>query len=132
MIEAGDGHRNVDWYFQPLINPDGYEHSHNRDRLWRKNRANPEKGSCAGTDLNRNFGYKWGGQGASRQPCRETYAGSGPFSEPETAAIQKFITGKQGQIKVKNKLCEKQILTFFPGLCIAPQLRTIHSIPLGL
>lgn len=46
--------RDIDWYFLPVVNPDGYEYSHVRDRLWRKNRARP--GFCAGTDLNRNFG----------------------------------------------------------------------------
>lgn len=41
------------------------------------------------------FRYRWGGQGSSKNPCTETYGGTGAFSEPETAAIQKFITGKQ-------------------------------------
>lgn len=44
----------VDWYINPMVNPDGYEYSHNVDRLWRKNRRGA--GYCAGTDLNRNFG----------------------------------------------------------------------------
>ncbi|EEB11557.1 carboxypeptidase A, putative [Pediculus humanus corporis] len=91
MVENGDGTHGVDWYILPLVNPDGYEHSHIFDRLWRKNRANAYRGPCAGTDLNRNFGYKWGGQGASQLACRETYAGPSPFSEPETKAIQKFV-----------------------------------------
>lgn len=46
--------RDLDLYFLPVANPDGYEYSHTTDRLWRKNRARP--GFCAGTDLNRNFG----------------------------------------------------------------------------
>ncbi|KAG5868272.1 hypothetical protein JTB14_032987 [Gonioctena quinquepunctata] len=83
--------RNIDWYIAPLLNPDGYEYSHTVDRLWRKNRA--RSGQCSGTDLNRNFGYRWGGQGSSKNPCTETYGGTGPFSEPETAAVRKFITG---------------------------------------
>nr|XP_023027547.1 carboxypeptidase B-like [Leptinotarsa decemlineata] len=83
--------QNVDWFIAPLLNPDGYEYSHTVDRLWRKNRA--RSGQCAGTDLNRNFGYRWGGQGSSKNPCTETYGGSGPFSEPETRAVQQFITG---------------------------------------
>ncbi|KAK9885358.1 hypothetical protein WA026_010854 [Henosepilachna vigintioctopunctata] len=82
----------ADWYFAPILNPDGYEYSHSVDRLWRKNR----RGSsfCAGVDLNRNFGHGWGGQGASSNPCVETYRGSGPFSEPETAAIRNFISSQ--------------------------------------
>ena len=39
----------------PLANPDGYEYSRTRDRMWRKNRRVPY-----GVDLNRNWDYKWG------------------------------------------------------------------------
>lgn len=46
--------QNLDWYFLPVANPDGYEYSHLTDRLWRKNRKN--NGVCYGTDLNRNYG----------------------------------------------------------------------------
>lgn len=35
--------------------------------------------------------YKWGGKGNGRNPCQEIYGGSGPFSEPETAAIKNFV-----------------------------------------
>ncbi|XP_050297839.1 carboxypeptidase B-like [Anthonomus grandis grandis] len=83
--------QNIDWYFAPMLNPDGYEYTHMTDRLWRKNRRG--SGRCAGIDLNRNFGYRWGGSGSSKNPCAETYGGSGPFSEPETAAVQRFISG---------------------------------------
>lgn len=44
IAEGGDGPQGVTWYFLPIVNPDGYEHSHKSDRLWRKNRANPQKG----------------------------------------------------------------------------------------
>ncbi|XP_045476413.1 carboxypeptidase B-like isoform X2 [Harmonia axyridis] len=80
----------TDWYITPVVNPDGYEYSHNVDRLWRKNRRG--SGYCAGTDLNRNFGHGWGGQGASGNPCTETYRGPSAFSEPETQAIRNFIS----------------------------------------
>lgn len=82
--------REMDLYFLPVANPDGYEYSHTTDRLWRKNRSRGGN-QCAGTDLNRNFGYRWGGKGASKNPCTENYGGTGAFTEPETAAIQKFI-----------------------------------------
>ncbi|EAT48325.1 AAEL000653-PA [Aedes aegypti] len=83
--------RNIDWYVLPVQNPDGYEYTHQGDRLWRKNRRGSLYGPCAGVDLNRNYGYKWGGQGSSKQPCSEIYAGSGPFSEPETKAVSNFM-----------------------------------------
>ena len=54
---------------------------------------------CAGVDLNRNFGYNWGG--VSLDPrrgtsllCLETYMGSKPFSEAESNAIRNFIQSK--------------------------------------
>nr|XP_015837881.1 PREDICTED: carboxypeptidase B [Tribolium castaneum] len=86
--------QNIDWYITPVLNPDGYEYSHTRDRLWRKNRKGG--GQCAGVDLNRNFGYRWGGRGSSKNPCTETFGGSGPFSEPETSAVRNFIQGNSG------------------------------------
>ncbi|XP_049948177.1 carboxypeptidase B-like [Schistocerca serialis cubense] len=85
----------VDWFVLPVVNPDGYEFSHSSDRLWRKNRGGSGSGRCAGIDLNRNFGYRWGGQGASRRPCDETYAGPSKFSEPETSAIRNFVSANR-------------------------------------
>lgn len=43
-------------YILPVMNPDGYEYSHTKDRMWRKNRA-WHGGQCVGVDLNRNFRY---------------------------------------------------------------------------
>lgn len=85
--------KKIDWYILPVANPDGYEYTHLFDRLWRKNRGGLGIGRCAGVDLNRNFGHYWGGQGASRQPCSETFAGKSAFSEPETKALKDFMEG---------------------------------------
>ena len=75
LVEDYDNNRdivdNLDVYIMPVANPDGYEYSRTTDRMWRKTRSG--SGSCIGVDPNRNWGYKWGGQGASRDPCRETY-----------------------------------------------------------
>lgn len=35
----GETLRMVDWYVMPMLNPDGYEHSHIYDRFWRKTRS---------------------------------------------------------------------------------------------
>lgn len=43
-------------------------------------------------DLNRNWGYEWGGAGSSGLPCSDTYRGTGPFSEPESEAVSNFIS----------------------------------------
>ncbi|VDL44823.1 unnamed protein product [Hymenolepis diminuta] len=48
------------FYIAPNVNPDGYVYSYNRDRFWRKNRSRNDQEKCPGTDLNRNFPYKWG------------------------------------------------------------------------
>jgi hypothetical protein len=75
----------------PVMNPDGYLHSWSTNRLWRKNRRLNSGGSY-GVDLNRNWGFQWGGQGASTQQSSETYRGTAAFSEPETRAYRDWAT----------------------------------------
>ena len=88
---------NLQLYFIPVMNPDGYEFNHtsspNGGGMWRKNRRD-NGGGAFGVDLNRNFGYKWGwdNSGSSPTPTDETYRGTGPFSEPETQIIRDFCT----------------------------------------
>ena len=71
----------------PVMNPDGYLYSWSTNRLWRKNRRLNSGGSY-GVDLNRNWGFQWGGLGASTQQSNETYRGTTAFSEPETRAYR--------------------------------------------
>jgi murein tripeptide amidase MpaA len=78
----------------PISNPDGYQYSWDVNRLWRKNRRNNGNGTF-GVDLNRNWGYQWGGDGASANPADETYRGPFAFSEPETQALRDFYLGHQ-------------------------------------
>lgn len=40
-----------------------------------------------GVDPNRNYGFDWGGPGASTDPLSQTYRGTGQWSEPETQAV---------------------------------------------
>ncbi|MDX2131110.1 MAG: M14 family zinc carboxypeptidase [Planctomycetota bacterium] len=76
----------------PVVNCDGYEFSWQpNNRLWRKNRRDNGDGTF-GVDPNRNWGYQWGGEGASTNPGNDTYRGTGPFSEPETQVMRDFIT----------------------------------------
>lgn len=76
----------------PMVNPDGVEWdiSTGSYKMWRKNRVRNSNGTY-GVDLNRNYGYGWGGEGASSNPSSDTYRGTAPFSEPETSAIKKFV-----------------------------------------
>src|SRR5690606_37321069 len=58
-------------------------------------RAHHRDRQDSGTDLNRNWGYKWGCcGGASDNPSSETYRGSAPFSAPETAALRDFVNSR--------------------------------------
>ena len=92
--------RGIDFYILPLVNPDGYEYSRTKDRLWRKNRRRHL--GFRGIDLNRNWGFKWGGAGISKRPWKEDYAGPKPFSEPETAAVSNFVRSRARNLKVCN------------------------------
>ena len=82
----------TDFYLAPCANPDGYVHTWDVERLWRKNRRD-NGGGCWGVDLNRNWGYQWGydDYGSSPYPCDTTYRGPSAFSEPETTALSNFI-----------------------------------------
>ena len=82
-------------YIIPVSNPDGYIYSwiNASTRLWRKNRKLNFDGSY-GVDMNRNWGYQWGGAGASGIPNSDVYYGAFPFSEPETQALRDFITAR--------------------------------------
>ena len=94
--EVRDIALNVDWYILPVFNADGYEYTRETNRNWRKSRS-PASLICVGTDQNRNFGFSWlvkdetGNEGASRAPCSDIYAGPAPLSEPETAALDRFL-----------------------------------------
>jgi carboxypeptidase A2 len=81
-----------DFYLVPIVNPDGYTYTWSDDRLWRKNRTPNAGSACVGTDLNRNFDEHWGNAGTSTSPCSETYGGTGPASEPETQALQNYLS----------------------------------------
>ncbi|MCC7442649.1 MAG: zinc carboxypeptidase [Bdellovibrionales bacterium] len=81
-----------DIWIVPMVNPDGVEYDIETTsyRMWRKNRRANEGGTF-GVDLNRNYGYMWGTGGSSTNPSSDTYMGTEPFSEPETAAVKGFL-----------------------------------------
>ena len=86
----------------PIVNPDGYAFTYEAggDRYWRKNRRD-NGGSCAGVDLNRNWGSDWnGGQSTSNDPCSDIYVGPSSMSEPEVQALANFCLN-HGNIKAQ-------------------------------
>jgi carboxypeptidase T len=79
------------------INPDGseYDIASGKFHYWRKNRQPTPGTSYIGTDINRNFGYKWGGGGrTSSNPAAITYRGPAPFSTPEARAVRDFLASR--------------------------------------
>ncbi len=92
-------------YFIPCVNPDGYVYNQttnpNGGGMQRKNRSANSDGTY-GTDLNRNYGYKWGfdNQGSSPLTNSDTYRGASAFSEKETQMMKNFCTTHKFKIAV--------------------------------
>lgn len=90
-----------EWRVIPCLNPDGYEFSRKSNRMWRKNRSvqylsNGTK--CYGTDLNRNFDVSFCSTPDEADPCKETFCGKAPFSEPESHAFREYVTEFRNRI----------------------------------
>jgi carboxypeptidase T len=103
------------------VNPDGSEadiaggHFH----YWRKNRQPTPGTRYIGTDLNRNYGYRWGGGGrTSTNPAAITYRGPKAFSAPETRAVRDFlasrVVGGRQQIRTHITFHEAGRLVMWP------------------
>ena len=93
---------NLEMWFVPMANPDGYEFSRNADPDWRKNRSHHPDVDGVGTDLNRNYraDFRFHGDvpkrlgddaGASDDPNKLTYRGPHALSEKESQALTNFI-----------------------------------------
>jgi len=79
------------------VNPDGaaFDIKDGKFHHWRKNRQPIPGSTSIGTDLNRNFGYHWGGGGkTSTNPQAITYRGPKAFSAPETRAMRDFLASR--------------------------------------
>ncbi|MFC4496134.1 M14 family metallopeptidase [Streptomyces ovatisporus] len=90
----------------PDLNPDGgeYDIESGSYRSWRKNRQPNEGTGDVGTDLNRNWDYKWGCcGGSSGSTGSETYRGAAAESGPEVKVVADFVrsrvVGGKQQIK---------------------------------
>ncbi|KAK9516269.1 hypothetical protein VZT92_024210 [Zoarces viviparus] len=81
----------MDIYMLLLANPDGYAYTHSNDRMWRKTRSKNSGSVCRGVDPNRNWDAGFGGPGASRNPCSESYHGPSAHSEIEVKNVVDLI-----------------------------------------
>ncbi|MBH5336732.1 zinc carboxypeptidase [Streptomyces pactum] len=81
----------------PDVNPDGgeYDIASGSYRSWRKNRQPNSGSSYVGTDLNRNWNYKWACcGGSSGSTSSETYRGASAESAPEVKVVADFVRSR--------------------------------------
>lgn len=97
---------NREIWIVPDVNPDGgeYDIATGSYRSWRKNRQPNSGSSAVGTDLNRNWNYRWGCcGGSSGSTSSETYRGPSAESAPEVKVVADFVrsrvVGGKQQIK---------------------------------
>ncbi|XP_034390229.1 carboxypeptidase A4 [Cyclopterus lumpus] len=81
----------MDVYMLLLANPDGYAYTHSNDRMWRKTRSRNSGSVCRGVDPNRNWDAGFGGPGASRNPCSDSFHGPSAHSEIEVKNVVDLI-----------------------------------------
>ncbi|KAM4619477.1 carboxypeptidase A2-like [Polymixia lowei] len=81
----------MDIYMLLLANPDGYAYTHTNDRMWRKTRSKNPGSLCRGVDPNRNWDAGFGGPGASKNPCSDSYHGPSAHSEIEVKNVVNLI-----------------------------------------
>ncbi|MFE5143378.1 M14 family metallopeptidase [Streptomyces fagopyri] len=88
---------NREIWIVPDLNPDGgeYDIATGSYRSWRKNRQPNSGSSYVGTDLNRNWNYRWGCcGGSSGSTSSETYRGASAESAPEVKVVADFVRGR--------------------------------------
>jgi carboxypeptidase T len=97
---------NREIWIVPDINPDGgeYDIATGSYRSWRKNRQPNSGSSYVGTDLNRNWNYRWACcGGSSGSTSSDTYRGPSAESAPEVKVVADFVrsrvVGGKQQIK---------------------------------
>lgn len=119
-----------DWYFVPVVNPDGYAFTFDGDRMWRKTRQ--PNGICLGADMNRNFDYQWNGPGSSSDPSRYDFAGRSAESEPEAANVAKFIKANRNSSRIETYIALHSFsqLIMFPFGHTAEQPRNYADLKL--
>ncbi len=122
----------------PMVNPDGAMHdiSGGEFHHWRKNRQ-PNSDGPLGTDVNRNFGYRWGGAGSSATPDDDFYRGSRAWSTPEARRIRDFVrsrrTGNGQQIRLALTIHSQGEFVMFPfGWTSNPEPEGMRSGDLAL
>uniref|UniRef100_A0A8B9KXX7 Carboxypeptidase A2 n=1 Tax=Astyanax mexicanus TaxID=7994 RepID=A0A8B9KXX7_ASTMX len=81
----------MDVYLMVVTNPDGYAYTHTSNRMWRKTRSINAGSVCRGVDPNRNWDAGFGGPGASKNPCSDSYHGPSAQSEIEVKNVVDLV-----------------------------------------
>lgn len=85
-------------YIVFALNPDGATYDiagSGTYRNWRKNRQPTPGSGAVGTDLNRNYPYRWGCcGGSSATPSNSRFRGPRALSAPETRAFSDFVKSR--------------------------------------
>ncbi|KZM24637.1 uncharacterized protein EKO05_0008574 [Ascochyta rabiei] len=95
-----------DFHIFPIVNPDGFVYSQEKDRLWRKTRTPPPPGqnqTCYGTDINRNWEYGWDANslGASTNACAQAYRGEKPSDTIENQGLDAYARKLRDTVGIK-------------------------------
>jgi carboxypeptidase T len=91
------------------LNPDGwhYDLGGGTYHYWRKNRQPNSGSSYVGTDINRNYPYKWACcGGSSSSPGAWNYRGASSLSTPEARALADFVNSRvvDGKQRIETHL----------------------------
>lgn len=121
-------------YIVFAVNPDGATYDiagSGTYRNWRKNRQPTPGSSAVGTDLNRNYPYKWGCcGGSSATPSSSRYRGPRAPSAPETRAFSDFVTSRV----VDGRQQIRAAISFHTTgrLVLYPYGHTLANVPPGM
>ncbi|MFC6885398.1 MULTISPECIES: zinc carboxypeptidase [Actinomadura] len=99
----------------PVVNPDGFDASRSRANEDKRKNCRVVDGEPAppplctrpgsaelGVDVNRNYGFGWGGTGSGDDRTAGDYRGAGPFSEPESRNVRDLVASRQVTTLITN------------------------------
>lgn len=120
----------MDVYLLIVANPDGYAFTHSSNRMWRKTRSVNSGSSCRGVDPNRNWDAGFGGVGASKDPCSDSYHGPYAHSEIEVKNIVDLIKSHGNFKSFISVHAYSQLLMYPYGYTCtdAPDQSELHTV----
>uniref|UniRef100_A0A8C2GC85 Carboxypeptidase A2-like n=1 Tax=Cyprinus carpio TaxID=7962 RepID=A0A8C2GC85_CYPCA len=120
----------MDIYLMIVTNPDGYVFTHTNNRMWRKTRSVKSGSSCRGVDPNRNWDAGFGGPGASKDPCSDSYHGPYAHSEVEVKNVVDLIMGHGNFKSFISVHSYSQLLMYPYGYTCTdiPDMSELHSV----